>query len=119
METAFEHNEIIMVPLISKEQDWATDDESGFKIVEFTDDDKFLKYLYSDAMHLICKECNAWFIDLYEEQTIYADKLPGAISILDKEIKKKKNAYIADYLIKTKEMMELALKLNTYIEFVF
>lgn len=49
MQEFLPHNEVIMVPLINKEQDWSTDDDSGFKIVQFTDAKKFFKYLNSEA----------------------------------------------------------------------
>lgn len=94
---------------------------SSSKVVyyEFKDEKKYWKYLTSDCISRISEECDAWFIDDYEEQDIHADKLPIAINILDEEIKKKKNAYFVDYLIKTKELMELALKANAYFEFMF
>ena len=43
--------------------------------------------------------------------------LPIAIEIVSKAIKLKKYAAIKEYLEKTKEFMELAISLDTFIQF--
>jgi len=93
--------------------------DSSTKTYEFTDDKKFWDYLTSDCIAEIGDKCEALFIDTYEEQWIYPDKLPIAIDILSKAIKQKKNAYIKDYLEQTKELMEIALTHNTFFLFLF
>ena len=65
--------------------------DEGTKTYEFTDDKKFWDYLTSDCISEIAEKCDALFIDTYEEQWLYPDKLPIAIEIVSKAIKQKKN----------------------------
>ena len=94
-------------------------DDPNIKIYEFTDPDKFDKYIMSDFIHEIAEKCNADWLDDGEEQTLFPDTLPIAIEIVSKAIKKKKNADFKDYLEQTKELMELALANKTFMEFLF
>ena len=64
-------------------------------------------------------KCNADWLDDYEEQTLYPDTLPIAIEIVSKAIKQKKNIDFKDYLEQTKELMEIALTNDTFMEFRF
>ena len=89
------------------------------KSYELDDEDKFWKFLTSDCIQEIVKNCDALFIDTYEDQWLYPDKLPVAIEIVSKAIRQKKNALFIDYLEKTKELMEVALTHNTFFVFSF
>lgn len=93
--------------------------DEGTKTYEFSDDKKFWKYLLSDCISEIGDKCDALFIDVYEEQWLYPDKLPIAIEIVSKAITQKKNASFIEYLKQTKELMQLALENNTYFIFMF
>lgn len=93
--------------------------DEGTKTYEFADNKKFWDYLTSDCISEIAEKCDALFIDTYEEQWLYPDKLPIAIEIVSKAIKQKKNASFVDYLEQTKELMELALTHNTFFVFMF
>ena len=94
-------------------------DDPNVKVYEFTDPNKFGKYIMNDFIYEIAEKCNADWLDDYEEQTLYPDTLPTAIEIVSKAIKQKKNADIKDYLEQTKELMEIALTNGTFMEFRF
>lgn len=94
-------------------------DSSNLKVVEFTDPKKFGEYIMGDFIYEIAEKCNAEWLDDFETQILYPDKLPTAIEIINKAIKQKKNASFIEYLQITKEMMELALSLGTLFEFSF
>ena len=94
-------------------------DDPKVKVYEFTDPNKFGKYIMADFIYEIAEKCNADWLDDYEEQTLYPDTLPTAIEIVSKAIKQKKNADFKDYLEQTKELMEIALVNGTFMEFLF
>lgn len=94
-------------------------DSSNLKVVEFTDPKKFGEYIMADFIYEIAEKCDAEWLDDFETQILYPDKLPTAIEIINKAIKQKKNASFIEYLQITKEMMELALSLGTLFEFSF
>ena len=94
-------------------------DNPEIKIYEFKDPDKFDKYITADFIHELIEKCNADWLGDYEEQTLFPDTLPTAIEIITKAIKQKKNAYFKDYLEQTKELMEIALANDTFMEFIF
>ena len=94
-------------------------DNPEIKFYEFTDPIKFSKYIMADFIYEIAEKCNADWLDDYEEQTLYPDTLPAAIEIVSGAIKQKKNADFKDYLEKTKELMEIALANDTFMEFLF
>lgn len=112
----------IVVPLIKMDEDTYAKEKfssSRLKVVEFTDPKKFSKYIMADFIFEIVEKCDAEWLDDFESQIIYPDKLPIAIEIVSKAIKQKKNVSFVDYLEVTKEMMELAMSLNTFINFIF
>ena len=113
------HRQFIIAALKPIKDEIVEPNSPDVKSFEFDDEKKFWKYLTSDCIHKISKECDAWFIDTYEDQYLYPDKLPIAIEIISKAVKQKKNADFADYLLKTKELMELALDCNTFFIFSF
>ena len=114
-----EHGRYIIAALKSFKEDLPEPFEEGTKTYEFTDNKKFWDYLTSDCIIEIGEKCDALFIDAYEEQWLYPDKLPTAIEIVSKAIKQKKNASFVDYLEQTKELMELALVHRTFFMFSF
>lgn len=118
----FGSHKYLIVPLIKMDEDSYAKEElssSRLKVVEFNDSEKFGKYIMADFIFEISKNCDAEWLDDFESQIIYPDKLPTAIEIVSKAIKQKKNFSFVDYLKVTKEMMELALSLDTFINFAF
>lgn len=118
----FGSHKYIIVPLIKMDEETYGNEDvtsSNLKVYEFTDPQKFGKYIMADFINEIAEKCNAEWLDDFESQILYLDKLPLAIEIIQKAIKQKKNASFIDYLKITKEMMELALSLGTFIEFSF
>ena len=116
------NNATISVPLIKPVKDFIflpNMKEDEVKVFQFTDYKKFMKYVESDFIYEIVEKCHADFLGYCEDEVLYPDTLPIAIEIVSKAIKLKKNADIKDYLEKTKEFMELALSLNTFIQFDF
>lgn len=93
--------------------------DTNIKYYEFRDPEKFNKYISADFIYEIAEKCHAEWLDDYEEQTLYPDTLPVAIEIVSKAIQLKKNADIKDYLEQTKELMEIALTNETFMEFLF
>lgn len=115
-----EHNATICVPLKKTDKDFVflpkvKDEEVA--IFRFSNYKLFEKYVYGDFMYEIAEKCNADFLGRYESDTLMPDVLPTAIEIVSKAIKLKKYADIKEYLKKTKEFMELALSLGTFIQF--
>ena len=115
-----EHNASICVPLKKTGKDFvflpdAKNDE--VVVFRFSDYKLFEKYVYADFIYEIAEKCNADFLGRYESDTLMPDVLPKAIEIVSKAIKQKKNAEIKEYLTKTKELMELAISLDTFIQF--
>lgn len=118
----FGSHKYIIVPLIKMNEDTYVKEKLSsprLKVIEFTDPLKFGKYIMADFIYEISEKCDAEWLDDYESQIIYPNKLPTAIKIISKAIKQKKNTLFVDYLKETKEMMELALSLNTFINFAF
>ena len=110
----------VSVPLTKPEKDFIDDvDSPNVKTIRFTNQDKFKKYIYADFVYEIQQKCNADFFDEYESEVLYPDMLPAAIEIVSKAVEQKKNSYFKDYLVQTKEMMELALSLGTFVQFNF
>lgn len=110
----------VSVPLVKPDKDFIDNINSpNVKVIRFKDQAKFKKYIYADFVYEIQQKCNANFFDEYENEVIYPNMLPVAIEIVSKAIKQKKNAEFKDYLEQTKEMMELALSLNTFVQFDF
>ena len=93
--------------------------DTNIKYYEFKDPEKFNKYISADFIYEIAEKCHAEWLDDYEEQTLYPDTLPVAIKIVSKAIRLKKNADFKDYLEQTKELMEIALTNETFMEFLF
>ena len=85
----------------------------------FEDPDLFSDYIYSDFVDRLIDECGAEWLSDWEECTLTPDVLPRAIKIMEESIQDSDNARIVDYLIVTKEMMELALSLDTFFVFSF
>ena len=94
-------------------------DDPNIVVFEFNDPIKFEKYITSDFIKEIIEKCHADWLDNYEEQPLFPDTLPVAIEIVTKAIKRKKNSDIVDYLKQTKELMEIALANDTFMEFCF
>ena len=112
----------IAVPLKKTDKDFiflpkAKEDE--VKIFVFTDHNKFMKYVSSDFIFEIAEKCNADFLGYCEQEVLFPDTLPTAVEIVSRAIDSKKNSDIKDYLEKTKEFMELAMSLDTFIQFNF
>lgn len=110
-----------IVAALSKEVDYDNYDfdDPNIKVYVFDDPVKFSKYIMSDFINEIAKKCNADWLDDYEEQPLFPDTLPIAIDIVSKAIKQMKNADVVDYLEQTKELMEIALANDTFMEFCF
>lgn len=110
-----------IVAALSKEVDYDNYeiDDPNLKVYEFRDPAKFSKYIMADFINEIADKCNADWLDDYEEQVLFPDTLPTAIEIVSKAIKQKENAEILDYLEQTKELMEIALANDTFMEFRF
>lgn len=118
----FGSHKYIVVPLCKMDEDEFIKEPTSsprLKVIEFTDPKKYGKYIMADSIFEIVEKCDAEWLDDFESQILYPDKLPTAIEIVSKAIKLKKNASFVDYLEQTKEMMELALSLGTLIEFAF
>lgn len=118
----FGSHKYLIVPLIEMDvESFAKENLSSnkLKVFEFTDPQKFGDYIMADFIYELAEKCNAEWLDDYESQILYPNTLSTAIAIVSKAIKQKKNASFVDYLEKTKEMMELALSLNTFIDFSF
>ncbi len=114
------HNASICVPLKKTDKDFvflpeAKEDE--VMVFCFSDYKLFQKYVYGDFMYEIAEKCHADFLGRYESDTLMPGVLPIAIEIVSKAIKLKKYAAIKEYLEKTKEFMELAISLDTFIQF--
>ena len=110
-----------IVAALSKEVDYDNYDlnDPNIKFYEFNDPAKFDKYISSNFIKEINEKCGADWLGDYEEQPLFPDTLPTAIEILSRAIKQKKNADILDYLEQTKELMEIALANDTFMEFCF
>lgn len=116
------HNATISVPLVKPKKDFIDFQElkeNEIKVLRFEDYEKFMKYVSADFVYEIVEKCNADFLGYCENEVLYPDTLPTAIEIVSKAIKQKKNAVFKDYLEQTKEMMELALSLGTFVQFDF
>lgn len=116
------HNASMCVPLKKTEKDFVfmpEAKESEVMIFWFSDYNLFLKYINSDFIDELADKCNADFLGQYESETLQPHILPTAIKIVSKAINQKKNANIKEYLVKTKEFMEQAISLDTFIQFNF
>lgn len=94
-------------------------DDPNIRYYEFSDSEKFQKYIMADFIYEISKKCNADWLDDYEEQILFPETLPLAIQIVDRAIKQRKNTEFKDYLEQTKELMEIALQNETFMGFLF
>lgn len=110
-----------IVASLSKEVDYNNYefDNPYIKVYEFNDEVKFKKYISSNFIKKIVEKCSADWLDDYEEQPLFPDVLPVAIQIVTEAIKQKKNSDFVDYLEQTKELMEIALINDTFMEFCF
>jgi hypothetical protein len=114
------HCASICVPLKKTDKDFvflpdAKEDE--VIVFQFSNYKLFEKFVYADFMYEIAEKCHVDFLGRYESDTLMPDVLPTAIEIVSQAIKQKKNAAIKEYLEKTKEFMELAISLDTFIQF--
>ncbi len=110
-----------IIAALSKDVDYDNYDldDPNIKIYELNDPIKFKKYTNAKFIDEIVTQCDADWLDDYEEQTLFPNVLPKAIDIVSKAIAQKENADIIDYLLKTRELMEIALKNDTFMEFCF
>lgn len=114
------HCASICVPLKKTDKDFvflpdAKEDE--VVVFQFSNYKLFEKYVYADFIYEIAEKCHVDFLGRYESDILMPDVLPTAIEIVSKAIEQRKNAAIKVYLEKTKEFMELAISLDTFIQF--